>query len=221
MMIDGTRIALTLVFGITVCLMTFAEPLISRWMGPGFEASVRPLYVLAVAGIVLVGQGPADNILLGTGRHRLVAYVALAEALTNLALSVVLVRYYGILGVAVGTAVPVVIANLFILQPAACRQVQLGLRDFVRTVAIAPGVGALVATVAGLTLRVAVPPQSIAGVAFEGAVVGTAYLIAVWLLGFDRAVRTRYLTYARHAFVSLVAAPGSLGRRPGTTPATI
>jgi O-antigen/teichoic acid export membrane protein len=221
MMIDGTRIALTLVLGITVCLMTFAGPLISRWMGPGFEASVLPLSVLAVAGIVLVGQGPADNILLGTGRHQLVAYVALGEALANLVLSVVLVRSYGILGVAIGTAVPVVVANLFILQPAACRQVQLGLRGFVRTVAVAPGVGAIVSAVAGVALRVAIQPQSIAGVASEGAVVGAAYLIAVWLFGFDHAVRARYLTYARRAFVSLVAVPDSLSRRPGTTPATI
>jgi O-antigen/teichoic acid export membrane protein len=221
LMVDGTRIALTLVLGITVCLMTFAEPLISRWMGPGFDASVLPLCVLAVAGIVLVGQGPADNILLGTGRHRLVAYVALGEALTNLALSVVLVRYYGILGVAIGTAVPVVVANLFILQPAACRQVRLRLPDFVRAVAVAPGVGAIVAAVAGAALRIALPPQSIVAVVLEGAVVGGAYLIAVWIFGFDQAVRARYLTYARHAFVSLVAVHSSLTRRPGTTPATI
>src|SRR5512138_275317 len=88
MMVDGTRIALTLVFGVTVCLMTFASPLISRWMGPGFEASVMPVYVLAVTGVVLVGQGPLGNILFGTGRHRLVAFTSLGEALVNLVLSV-------------------------------------------------------------------------------------------------------------------------------------
>ena len=98
MMIDGTRIALTLVFGVTVCLMTFASPLISRWMGPGFEASVLPLQVLAVTGIVLVGQGPLGNILFGTGRHRLVAFVSLGEAIANLILSVLLVGRYGIAG---------------------------------------------------------------------------------------------------------------------------
>jgi O-antigen/teichoic acid export membrane protein len=221
MMIDGTRIALTLVFGVTVCLMTFAEPLISRWMGPGFGASVLPLYVLAVAGVVLVGQGPADNILLGTGRHRLVAYVALGEALTNLVLSVVLVRYYGILGVAIGTAVPVVLANALILLPAACRQVQLTLRTFIRTVAVAPAVGAAIAAVAGVSLRSAFPPQSIAAVVVEGTSVGAAYLIAVWLFGFDRVVRARYVAYARHAFVSALAVLGSLTRRAGATPATI
>jgi O-antigen/teichoic acid export membrane protein len=221
MMIDGTRIALTLVFGITVCLMTFAAPLITRWMGPEFEASVLPLQVLAVTGIVLVGQGPLGNILLGTGRHRLVAYVALGEALANLVLSVMLVRRYGILGVAIGTAVPVIAANLFILLPAACRQVQLAVSDFVRTVAVAPAVGAVVAVAVGIAIRGAVPPQSIPGIVFEGAVVGAAYLIAVWLFGFDATVRRRYLAYARHAFVSVVTILASLTRRAGASPATI
>jgi O-antigen/teichoic acid export membrane protein len=221
MMIDGTRIALTLVFGITVCLMTFASPLIARWMGPEFEASVLPLQVLAVTGIVLVGQGPLGNILLGTGRHRLVAFVALGEALVNLVLSVLLVGRYGILGVAIGTAVPVILANLFILLPAACRQVQLPVRDFVRTVAVAPAVCGVIAAIAGVALRSAFPPHSIPGIVLEGAVVGVSYLIAVWLFGFDTAVRTRYLAYSRHAFVSILGMLSSLTRRAGARPATI
>ena len=41
-------------------------------MGPSFEDSLPALYTLAVAGVVLVAHGPLGNILLGTGRHRLV-----------------------------------------------------------------------------------------------------------------------------------------------------
>jgi O-antigen/teichoic acid export membrane protein len=221
MMIDGTRIALTLVFGVTACLMTFASPLLSRWMGPEFEASVLPLQVLAVTGIVLVGQGPLGNILMGTGRHRLVAFVALGEALANLALSVLLVGRYGILGVAIGTAVPVILANLFVLLPVACRQVQLPVRNFVRTVAVAPAIGAVVAALAGIALRSAFPPISLPAVVLEGAVVGVSYLVAVWLFGFDAAVRARYLAYARHAFTSILGVLSSLTRRAGARPATI
>src|SRR4029077_560307 len=36
MLIDGTRIALTLAVGVTVSVIAFADPLILRWMGPGF-----------------------------------------------------------------------------------------------------------------------------------------------------------------------------------------
>ena len=55
-LIDGTRIALALVTGITLCLMAFARPLVELWMGPGFVDSILPLYVLAVLGIVAVAQ---------------------------------------------------------------------------------------------------------------------------------------------------------------------
>jgi O-antigen/teichoic acid export membrane protein len=190
-------------------------------MGPEFGGSVLPLQVLAVTGIVLVGQGPLDNILLGTGRHRFVAFVAVGEALANLVLSVLLVGRYGILGVAIGTAVPVIAANLFILLPAGCRQVQLRVRDFVRTVAVAPAVGAAIAALASVALRSVFPPLSILGIVLEGAVVGVAYLIAVWLFGFDAAIRARYLAYARQAFAAVLAILASLTRRAGTSPATI
>jgi O-antigen/teichoic acid export membrane protein len=40
MLVEGTRLSLTLVCGVTVCLMGFAGPLITRWMGSGFEACV-------------------------------------------------------------------------------------------------------------------------------------------------------------------------------------
>jgi O-antigen/teichoic acid export membrane protein len=203
MLIEGTRLALTLVCGVTVCLTGFASALISRWMGPGFDAAVLPLQVLAVTGIVFVGQQPLGNILLGTGRQRLVAFSTLAEAIVNLVLSLILVRRYGLLGVAIGTIIPVVAANLFVLAPAACRQVGIGVADFARSVAVAPITGGLIAAVAGEALRAWRPPQSIPAILVEGAIVGVIYLLAVWTFGFDHAVREHYSAYGRHLFTSV------------------
>ena len=197
MLVDGTRFALTLVVGVTVCLMGFADALIARWMGPGFEGAVLPLQVLAVMGVVIVGQGPLGNILLGTGRHRLVAFTSLSEAVANLILSLALVRHYGALGVAIGSAVPLIVANVFVLAPAACRQVGIGMRDFLRQVATAPlACGALAAAATGL-LRARWAPASLTVIFIEGALVGGTYLVAVWTLGFDKAIRARYWSYGR------------------------
>jgi len=181
----------------------FASPLIVVWMGPAFEAGVAPLYVLALTGIVLVGQGPLGNILLGTGRHRLVAFTSLGEALANLALSVVLVHQYGMLGVAIGTGVPVVIANLFILLPAACRQVGMRVAELLRLVAIAPLAGAVPASAAVLAFRRLLPPESIGAIFAEGAVVGLVYLTSVWAFGLDVFVRARYFDYVRRVVSAL------------------
>ena len=206
MLIEGTRIALTLVTGVTICLMGFASPLILRWMGPAFAGSVPPLYVLALTGIVLVGQGPLGNILLGTGRHKLVAYTSLGEALANLALSVVLVRRYGMIGVAIGTGVPVVIANVCILLPAACAELGMSVAQFGRMVAVAPLAGALPATAAVLGFRLFAPPQSVAAVIGEGAVVGLLYAAGVFGFGLTDAVRARYVDFARRIAATLQAA---------------
>jgi O-antigen/teichoic acid export membrane protein len=204
MLIEGTRLALTLICGVTVCLMGFAAPLISRWMGPGFDAAVPPLEVLAITGIVFVGQQPLGNILMGTGRQRLVALSTLAEAIVNLVLSLIFVRRYGLLGVAIGTIIPVVSTNLFVLAPAACQQVGIGVMDFARSVAVAPMIGGLIAAVAGAMLRNWWPPQSIPSILVEGALVGLVYLSAVWTVGFDHALRERYSAYGRHLFITVL-----------------
>ena len=43
----------------------------------------------------------------------------------NLILSVVLVRIYGLIGVAIGTLIPMVVLAIFVVFPAACRRVEL------------------------------------------------------------------------------------------------
>jgi O-antigen/teichoic acid export membrane protein len=197
LMIDGTRIALTLVAGVTVCVIGFGRPLVRQWMGPGFDDSIVPLYVLALTGVVLVGQGPLGNVLLGTGRHRLVAFVSLAEAVVNLGLSLVLVRRYGLTGVAIGTGLPVVVANLFVLLPAACRQVGIGVGEFTRLVATAPIVGAVPASVVAIALRQSWPSDSLAMTIGEGAVTIVVYFAAVWIAGLGTAVRRRYFDHLR------------------------
>ncbi len=203
MLIEGTRIALTLVVGVTICVVGFASPLIASWIGPGFEGSVAPVYILAVTGIVLVGQGPLGSILIGTGRHRLVAFSSLGEALANVMISVLLVSRWGIVGVAVGTAVPVMVANLFILLPAACRLVGLSVWSFARMVARAPLIGAVPAIAAVAAFRTTLPTSSLVLILAQGALVGAIYLSAVCAFGLGGVVRTRYLQYVRQLVASL------------------
>jgi len=188
-----------LLLAVDVCLGIFLMPYTVRHL-------VTSEYGLWMLGASMSAYFQLLDLGYGNG---FVRHVAEADAMGDTAL------------VAIGTAVPVIVANAFILLPIACRQVQLALGHFIRTVAVAPAVGASVGVAVGLALRSTVSPQSIAGVVLEGAIVGAAYMIAVWLFGFDRAVRARYLGFARHAFVSVLAAIGSATRRAGASPATI
>jgi O-antigen/teichoic acid export membrane protein len=110
-LLESTRLAVALVAGMTVCMIAFGPWLIRIWMGPGFDGSIVPLYVLALMGVVIVAQGPTGNILLGAGRHRLVATIAIIDVVCNLALSLILVSRLGLVGVALGAAIPYAVLN--------------------------------------------------------------------------------------------------------------
>jgi O-antigen/teichoic acid export membrane protein len=206
MLVDGTRLAVGLVVGITIPLLAFAHPLIRGWMGPGFEQSIPALYALAVAGIVLVGQGPLGNILLVVGRHRLVAFGSLGEALLNALLSVLLVRKLGSTGAALGTAIAVVSVNLFLLVPMACRAIGIGLFQFLRQSAGPAAVAAVPAAAVAWAVRATAGPMSLPLILAAGTLVGLVYLAAFGLFGLGRVERARYARYA----VRLLGADRSL-----------
>jgi len=201
-LIDGTRLALGLVTGVTVCLVAFGSDLINAWMGPGFSESVLPLFVLAGAGVILVAAGPLGNLLLAGGRHRLVAFSCLGEGIANLLLSIWLVRKYGIVGAALGTGIAVTISNVLIQMPAACRMLRVPIPSFLWQ-AVSPAMIALVPTsAAAWLLQAGFGPDSFAWILLAGAVVGLVYTSAFVFLGLSARERTRYTSAARAMLAS-------------------
>ena len=130
-LVEGNRIAMTLVTGASVCLIGFSGPLIVGWMGPAFAGSVVPFNVLALAGLIVVSQAASSNVLIALGRHRVVTWIWMAESAVNLVLSVVLVRALGLVGVAVGTLVPFVVGHLAVMLTIACRAVGIPVSRFI------------------------------------------------------------------------------------------
>jgi O-antigen/teichoic acid export membrane protein len=206
-MIDGTRIALALVVCVALGLVVFGRGLIHIWMGSGFEATVVPLYVLALAGIVMVAQGPTGTILLGTGRHRLVAVASIAEITANAILSIALVGRFGLTGVAIGTAIPFTLINVFILMPAACRSVGLSIGAFAYETVIPTLIALAPAVALSLALRFGGEVTSVTMLTVQSVIVGLAYVIAFWALGLRAADRARYAASIRQLSGAMPATP--------------
>jgi O-antigen/teichoic acid export membrane protein len=200
-LLDGSRIAIGLVAGVTLCLVGFGDQIVALWMGPGFGESIPPLYVMVLAGVVMVGQGPAGSILLATGRHRVVAAASVLDILLNIGLSVALVAHYGLVGVALGTALPYVVLNAAVLVPIACRTLNVPLRRFAAMV-ITPSLVALIPAVAlAVLLRAMTTPTSFALVLGQSAVVGVVYVAAFCGFGLRPADRARYVGSVRRGAI--------------------
>ena len=124
---QATKISFAMVIPVATGLVLLAEPLVSAWVGPSFAGSVPIIYILAAAVIIRVGNCTATTVLKGAGHHRLLAVANISMAVANLVLSIVLVRRFGLIGVAIGTLIPLAVVSIFVLFPAACRRVDLSL----------------------------------------------------------------------------------------------
>ena len=87
---------------------------IELWMGSQYaNLSGSILAILAGTMIFTAANSPTGGIMLGLGKHKPIVPALLMEGICNLLLSIVLLKRMGVLGVAVGTLIPNLAANLF------------------------------------------------------------------------------------------------------------
>ena len=193
--IQGTRLSLATVVPMGGAMMLMAGPLVQAWVGPEFARSALILQLLTLSVIVRVGNATAGTVLKGAGKHRLVAFVNVAAAVVNLALSIAFVKAFGLPGVALGTLVPICIASTLVLFPAGCRRVELPLGRALSE-AVWPAVWpAGVMTAFVLATRPLIPTTLVA-VGAEMAAACLVYAIVFVSVAIDSAERRFYLSKA-------------------------
>ncbi len=125
-LIMGTKVSLLL--GTPICIVYFflGQRFIELWMGHEFGSpAASVLTILAVTHLLSLPHFTISSILYGLSRHHIIAYVRVFEAVANLGLSLILIQYYGIVGVALGTAIPHIISVTLILPIVIARILKL------------------------------------------------------------------------------------------------
>ena len=136
--VDGTRTLLLLAIPFQVGFMLLGRGFITLWMGPEYVAPTLPvLLVLSVTVALAINQMIAAKVIYGMGDLRLFTLVTVLEAVANLVLSVALVKPLGILGVAVGTSIPSVIASVIVIVYV-CHELEFPLGRYVAAVWVRP-----------------------------------------------------------------------------------
>jgi O-antigen/teichoic acid export membrane protein len=131
--IAGNRVCALIIFPICATLIILGKSVIEVWVGRKYVALSYPvLLVLLIPSTLFYAQAASGRILFGISRHRTWAIVTLIEGVSNLILSVLLVRPYGIIGDAFGTAIPLTCSALFFLPGHLCRHLGVRLGSFLR-----------------------------------------------------------------------------------------
>jgi O-antigen/teichoic acid export membrane protein len=103
----------------------------SKLAGDDLARSHRILTILLGAQLISLPCGILRAFLFGSGKVKVPALIYLSEAISNLALSIVLCLSFGIEGVAWGTTIPVVVFELCVLAPYALRRMDVSVRRIV------------------------------------------------------------------------------------------
>jgi O-antigen/teichoic acid export membrane protein len=129
----GNRFCAFTSFPITVTLLMLGKSVIEVWVGKKYVAtSYSVLVVLIIPATLMWAQAASGRVLFGISKHRTWAFVTLGEGIANLILSIILVRPYGIIGDALGTAIPLSLTMLFFMPVHLCRKLDIRIRTFVR-----------------------------------------------------------------------------------------
>lgn len=189
-LLEGTRLSLATVTPIAAMLVVLAPTLIQAWVGPGAAAAAPVIQVLSFAVALRVGDATATTVLKGAGRVRFLAMANIVTGLVNLFLSAALVKRFGLVGVAVGTLVPIAATSMFVLFPAACRRVGLSISHAV-WYAVWPAVwpAVTVGVLLGITHRLA-PGPGLMTLA-EAAAAGLLY-VGLFAMAVGRRDREQY-----------------------------
>jgi len=110
----GTRLTISVGMPIYISFLVIGKDFIVLWMGEKYgQFSPIVLTILTVGSIARMSQFNSVSILAGVQKHRFLSACMSAEAVANLVLSIVLVKLYGIYGVALGTTIPIIIVRIF------------------------------------------------------------------------------------------------------------
>jgi O-antigen/teichoic acid export membrane protein len=204
--IHATRLSLATVLPLAGGVAMMAHPLVERWIGPSFSQTASILQVLTALAVLRVGTATSNTILKGAGEHqRLATYVGLT-GLANIVLSIALVKPYGLIGVAIGTVVPVTLMALFVNFPRACRRVGVTPFHALRQ-AVWPAVWPAFVMVLFLGFARPVGSVSLAAVGIK-VILGALIYEAVFLgIAIGGAERRRYLGKARELIPSRLTYP--------------
>jgi len=111
-------------------LIIFGQAFIERWVGKEYLSSYPVLVVLLIPSIIASMQSPSVQLLYGISKHNFYAVSNAIEGVANFILSIVLVKKFGIIGVALGTAIPMTVVKLFIQPVYTCKLIKLSVYKY-------------------------------------------------------------------------------------------
>lgn len=112
----------------------FGNQFLLLWLGKGFHDSYVIFCLLMSARIGMMLSEIMTESVVGMGHNKFFGYLSIIEAICNILISLFLVKKMGLIGIALGTVIPLTISRSFIIPLYCCRRVSIPLSTFFKQV---------------------------------------------------------------------------------------
>ncbi len=199
-------IASTLLF---IILTALIKPVLLIWLdidpsNPKFADSYNDIihiaYIMNVSiYLLLVFRSGSSKVLLMTGSHKFLSYVAIAESIMNIGFSVLFIKLIGVVGVAIGTLIPNVILGLFVIFPKAARYSQVSIAKTIFKIYLPLALVCLppLIFVSYINFKIPLLEWHFFTLVWVSALITLLYLISAWFLMLSAGERDKTIQFIR------------------------
>jgi O-antigen/teichoic acid export membrane protein len=196
---DGSRLTMLVMIPLVLIAGIWAHDFYRLWIGNRYLGNGQFQSVAVIFQILLISSSTsfafsiAQQILIGAGRVRTVAIALLCASTMNLALSVFLIRIYGLAGVAMAAAAASVVIDLITMPIMVQRFVGLPLLLFLRRACTRPLLAGVLQAGCLIGLSSVSRADRWPQLFMQGAVGGTACVLIAVVVGLKTDERRRFL----------------------------
>jgi O-antigen/teichoic acid export membrane protein len=194
--VTGNRICAFTSLPITATLLILGKSVLEVWVGKRYVPVSYPVMVVLILPATLMwAQAASGRVLFGIGQHKTWAFVTFGEGIANLILSILLVRPFGIIGDAYGTAIPLTCSFVLFMPWHLCKKLGVKMGTFLRESYTLPVLLTLPLVGALLLMRRWFIPHNYRGLGLQLVIAGLVYgACLAWAVVTKRALRVGEIT---------------------------
>jgi len=137
-LIEMTKFSALMSVYIGITIIMYGKQFIVSWMGKDYESSYPVVVILCISYMCALMQNPSVSLLFGLSKHKYFVIANSCEGLLNFILSIILVRFYGIYGVAMGTSISMFAFKVFVQPVYVCKAIDIKLTKYYRECLLFP-----------------------------------------------------------------------------------
>lgn len=205
MLIAGSKYSVLVSWPVLLGMIVFGPNLLHTWVGEKYAFAGLLLTILAIPTLVALPQATASSVLFGISRHKGIVVLSLLSALVNLGLSIWWARWPepmrwmfgeavspGLVGVAMGTAIPLFFISGLATAWFACLVLEQPLLQYLWEGMLQPGLVSLAFLVPALIVQYLWHPLGWGALLGVCAGCWVVFALVAWFVGISAADRTRW-----------------------------